>query len=192
MVQRYAFFLIYANFGAWKSQNNEIFGEEKGFRGCFVGIRSRRKGQRKAPKGTIGSRNDARKVHRWKGREERNGGAARSANLGGCKGRAANGGEGKSGRYYRPEKEERSDARDKGKREKSGRYYRPEKEERKKREHSKREHSKKRIADTIGTKNIKFYFIERKTPENLHMCKKKCIFARFLWAKDELVDEITN
>ena len=32
------------------------------------------------------------------GREEKNGGAARSANLGGCKGRAANGGEGKSGR----------------------------------------------------------------------------------------------
>ena len=41
--------------------------------------------------------------------EERNGGAARSANLGGCKGRAANGGEGKSGRWYRPEKEERRD-----------------------------------------------------------------------------------
>ena len=48
-------------------------------------------------------------------RKERNGGAARSANLGGCKGRAANGGEGKSGRYYRPEKEERSDARDRAK-----------------------------------------------------------------------------
>ena len=56
--------------------------------GVFVGIRSRRKGQRKAPKGTIGSRNDARKVHRGKGREEE-----------------------KSGRWYRPEKEEREKKR---------------------------------------------------------------------------------
>ena len=40
--------------------------------------------------GTIGSRNDARKVHRGKGRKRRE----------------------KSGRYYRPEKEERSDARE--------------------------------------------------------------------------------
>ena len=124
------------------------------------------------------------RIMRFSGRKERNGGAARSANLGGCKGRAANGGEGKSGR------------REGGGREKSGRYYRPEKEEREKREHSKREHSKrehskKRIADSIGIKNIKFHFIGRKTPENLHMCKKKCTFARFLWAKDELVDEIT-
>ncbi len=31
----YADFFIYANFGAWKSQNNEIFGAERGFRGCF-------------------------------------------------------------------------------------------------------------------------------------------------------------
>ena len=50
-----------------------------------------------------------------RGRKGRNGGAARSANLGGYKGRAANGGEEKSGRYYRPEKEERSEAGTKGK-----------------------------------------------------------------------------
>ena len=59
-------------------------------------------------------------TQRTKGEEkriERNGGAARSANLGGCKGRAANGGEGKSGRFNRPEKEERSDAEDEGERE---------------------------------------------------------------------------
>ena len=34
-MQRYAFFLICANFGAWKSQNIEIFGAERGFGGCF-------------------------------------------------------------------------------------------------------------------------------------------------------------
>ena len=34
-VQRYAFFLICANFGAWKSQNYEIFGAERGVRRCF-------------------------------------------------------------------------------------------------------------------------------------------------------------
>ena len=51
------------------------------------------------------------RIMRFSGRKERNGGAARSANLGGCKGRAANGGEGKSGRWYRPEKEEREKKR---------------------------------------------------------------------------------
>ena len=105
------------------------------------------------------------RIMRFSGRKERNGGAARSANLGGCKGRAANGGEGKSGR------------REGGGREKSGRYYRPEKEEREKREHSKREHSKKRIADSIGIKNIKFHFIGRKMPESLHMCNFCSKFA---------------
>ena len=54
------------------------------------------------------------RIMRFSGRKERNGGAARSANLGGCKGRAANGGEGKSGRFNRPEKEERSEARGQG------------------------------------------------------------------------------
>ena len=46
-------------------------------------------------------------TQRTKGEEkriERNGGAARSANLGGCKGRAANGRKEKGGRWYRPKK----------------------------------------------------------------------------------------
>ena len=42
--------MIYANFGAWKSQNNEIFGAERGFGGCFFGIGSRRKGTKKGGK----------------------------------------------------------------------------------------------------------------------------------------------
>ena len=61
-----------------------------------------------------------------------------------------------------------------------------------KKKKGKKESIVKKIADSIGTKNIKFHFIGRKTPENLHMCKKKCTFARFLWAKDESVDKITN
>ena len=101
-----------------------------------------------------------------KERKERNGGAARSANLGGCKGRAANGGEGKR---------ERRGRREGGGRKKSGRFNRPEKEER---SDAREQRVKKRIADTIGTKNIKFYFIGRKTPENLHMCNFCSTFAR--------------
>jgi hypothetical protein len=49
------------------------------------------------------------RIMRFSGRKERNGGAARSANLGGCKGRAANGGEGKSGRRGRRAKKRADD-----------------------------------------------------------------------------------
>ena len=95
--------------------------------------------------GTIGSRNDARKVHRGKGREEE-----------------------KSGRYYRPEKEERSEARDKEKPQ-WARLVRAIMREKCTEE---REGREKGIADTSGTKNIKFYFIERKIP-------KKFVYVRF-------------
>ena len=49
-MQRYTFFLICANFGAWKSQNNEIFGEERGFGGVICRDQISTQGTKKSGK----------------------------------------------------------------------------------------------------------------------------------------------
>ena len=59
-------------------------------------------------------------------------------------------------------------------------------------ERREREGREKGIAVLAGEKYVKLHFIERKTPENLYMSDFFCTFARFLWAKDELVNEINN
>ncbi len=141
--------------GLEKVRIMRFLGRKGELEGVFVGIRSRRKGQRRAAMGTIGSRNDARKVHRGRRRE-----GERTSLLKRRRERRAKKGADEEDEG-RAEGEERAD---------DTIVLKKKKEE--------KESRVKKIADTIGTKNIKYHFIGRKTPENLHICKKKCTFAR--------------